>query len=596
MKIRSFTLKLILSYCIVIFVSFGFVAFFLDRSLEENSLLNIRASLVTQAGLIEARIPAESLAREDAGSLAQVVYDLSSRTKCRITVVNAKGKVLADSGISREEIPLMENHLYRPEIKSALSGRVGSDIRYSPTLKIDMLYVALPLKGAAAPLGAVRLALPLESVQRTLSAIRKTILLGLLFALGTALVLGSIVARLTMEPVKKMIQVSRRFSEGDFSKRVLRPSEDEIGELATALNRMAQDIEHKIGEIRTQNQKLAAVFNSMIEGVIVLDGTGRIVSVNAAIEKIFGAAKGHAEGKVFLEAIRNNDIAEVISAVLKAGKPVTSEITLIYPVRGTFEVSAAPVFDHDAVTGCLVVIHDITELRRLEAVRSDFVANVSHELKTPLTSIKGFVETLLEGALEDRENNRNFLKIIQEHAERLNNLVEDLLSLSSLESKGMILDKRSFDLEQQLENVIAGFKSQLNKKHIKISNELPPHVFVTADKDRIEHVFTNLLDNAVKFNTENGVIRVYSREVPDGIKVVVEDSGTGIPEKDIPRIFERFYRVDKARSRELGGTGLGLSIVKHIIELHGGSVGVESSEGFGSRFWFILPVSQNRSA
>jgi len=222
-------------------------------------------------------------------------------------------------------------------------------------------------------------------------------------------------------------------------------------------------------------------------------------------------------------------------------------------------------------------------------MRSDFVANVSHELKTPLTSIKGFVETLLEGALDDKENNRNFLKIIYDHTERLNNLVEDLLSLSHLESKEIILNKKSFNLRQQLEEAISTFKAQLKKNGIEVKNELPISISVTADQDRMEQVFTNLIDNAIKFNKEKGAIRIYIQEVNGKIKVFVEDKGIGIPEKDIPRIFERFYRVDKARSRELGGTGLGLSIVKHIVELHGGNVGVESAEGLGSKFWFTIP-------
>jgi two-component system phosphate regulon sensor histidine kinase PhoR len=483
----------------------------------------------------------------------------------------------------------MENHLYRPEVKTALSGIIGSDTRYSPTLKIDMLYVALPLKVENSSVGVLRLALTLESVDKTLFAIRKTVLLGLFFALALALVLGSIVARRIITPINRMILVSRKFSEGDFSRRVLQSSKDEIGELSVTLNKMAQDIENKIKEINAQNQKLSAIFNSMIEGVIVVDKTGYIVSINSTIEKIFGVSKDNVERKGFLEAIRNNDIAEVVNAILKEGKPLTKEITLIYPIRRIFEVSATPIFDNNATTGCLVVIHDITELRRLETMRSDFVANVSHELKTPLTSIKGFVETLLEGALEDKENNRTFLKIIQDHAERLNNLIEDLLSLSHLESKENTLNKKSFNLSQQIEGVISGFKVQLKKKNIQIKNELPVNISVTADKDRIEQVFTNLLDNAIKFNKEKGFVRIYSQEMNGGIKVVVEDSGIGIPEKDLSRIFERFYRVDKARSRELGGTGLGLSIVKHIMELHSGSTGVESTEGFGSKFWFILP-------
>jgi len=589
MKIRSFKLKLIFSYIFVILVSFGFIAFFLDKNLEENSLQNIRSSLITQAKLIEVQISPESLKQEDIASLERLVKALSLRTLCRITIINSKGKVLADSEKSENDVLLMENHLYRPEVKTALTGSISSDTRYSPTLKIDMLYVALPLKAENNTLGVLRLALTLESVGRTLFAIRKTVLFGLLFSLALALVLGLIVARRIITPINRMIQVSHKFSEGDFGLRVLQPSKDEIGELAVTLNKMAQDIENKIKEINIQNQKLSAIFNSMIEGVVVLDKAGRIVSVNSSIEKIFGVSKDSVRNRVFLEAIRNNDIAEVINTILKEGKSLTTEITLIYPVRRIFAVSAAPVFDNNATTGCLLVIHDITELRRLETMRSDFVANVSHELKTPLTSIKGFVETLLEGALEDKENNRNFLKIIQDHAERLNNLVEDLLSLSHLESREITLNKRSIDLKQQVDDVISGFKAELKKKNIEIRDELSANVLISADKDRIEQVFTNLFDNAIKFNKENGSIRIFSQEINGRIKIVVEDSGIGIPEKDLPRIFERFYRVDKARSRELGGTGLGLSIVKHIIELHKGSVGVESTEGFGSKFWFILP-------
>jgi two-component system phosphate regulon sensor histidine kinase PhoR len=432
------------------------------------------------------------------------------------------------------------------------------------------------------------LSLPLESVQKTLFAIRKIVLIGLTFALIFAFILGSIVAGRTIKPINRMIQISRRFSKGDFSRRIIQVSKDEIGELAATLNKMAQDIEDKIKEVKTQNQKLAAIFNSMIEGIIVVDKTSHIISINPTIEKIFSVSRKEVEGKAFLEAIRNNDTYEIISSVLTKGKPLSAEISLILPVRKTFEINAAPIFDNNIVSGCLIVIHDITEIRRLETVRSDFVANVSHELKTPLTSIKGFVETLLEGALDDKENNRNFLKIIQDHAERLDSLVNDLLSLSHLESKEIMLKKTNFNLRQQVEGVISGFRSQLKKKDIEIKNELPAGISLTADKDRLEQVVINLIDNAIKFNKEKGFVRIYGEEINGKIKITIEDSGIGIPEKDIPRIFERFYRVDKARSRELGGTGLGLSIVKHIVELHGGSVGVESTEGFGSKFWFIL--------
>ncbi len=587
---RSFKFKLILSYLLVVLVSFGVIAFFLDRQLEDNSLRDIKTSLINQGKLIENQIAAESLNKTGTVYLETLVRTLSPRIKCRLTIINSEGKVLAESEKSNQEISLMESHRNRLEVAKALNGEIGIDTRYSSTLKINMMYVALPLKDKSEIIGALRLALPLESVQRALFEIRKTVFVGLLFALVLAFILGSVVSGRTVKSINRIIQISRKFSEGDFSRRITHGSKDEIDELAATLNKMAQDIEDKIKEIRKQNQELSAVLNSMIEGVVVVDKAGYVVSINPTVEKIFGVMKGDAEGKYFLEAIRNNDISGVINDVLKKGESASGEISLVWPVRKIFQINATPIFDNEKVGGCLAVIHDITEIRRLETMRSDFVANVSHELKTPLTSIKGFVETLLESALDDKENNRIFLKIIQDHAERLNNLVNDLLSLSYLESKDITLNKQDFDLRREAEEVILGFSSQLKKGGIEVKNELPADLSVKADKERVGQVLTNLLDNAIKFNKEKGSIRVYSQKSIGKLKIVVEDLGIGIPEKDIPRIFERFYRVDKARSRELGGTGLGLSIVKHIVELHGGRVGVESAEGFGSKFWFTLPV------
>jgi len=374
-----------------------------------------------------------------------------------------------------------------------------------------------------------------------------------------------------------------------FAYKISIDSRDELEKLASTLNKMAKKLEDKINEIEIKNQHLLAIFESMVEGILVVDKTSRIISVNTTVEKIFNISKKDLEGKIFLEAIRNNGLSDIISKVLKTGEFTWCELSLMWPVQKIFQINASPVFEKGIVSGCLLVIHDMTEIRRLETMRRDFVANVSHELKTPLTSIKGFLETLLEGALDDKENNRRFLIIMQNHTERLNKLVDDLLSLSHLESKEMLLKKDIFNLRQQVEKVITNYEVQLKNRDIKIKNELPISISVNADKDKLEGVFTNLIDNAVKFNKEKGIIRIYSQDEERRIKIVIEDSGIGIPEKDIPRIFERFYRVDKARSRELGGTGLGLSIVKHIVELHGGNVGVESVEGLGSKVWFTLP-------
>jgi len=355
------------------------------------------------------------------------------------------------------------------------------------------------------------------------------------------------------------------------------------------LQKALQDASWKIDELEIQMRSIGGIVASMVEAVIVVDKDTRILSINPTIENIFNVKREDAQGKLFLEVIRNNDISEIIERVLENKGVVQKELMLSWPVQKTFQINASPILEDNFISGCLLVIHDITEIRRLEKVRSDFVANISHELKTPLTSIKGFVETLLEGALEDNENSRDFLRIINEHTNRLNNLINDLLALSYLESKEAELEKEKVNIRQLLEEVLSGFKAQLNKKGIEVKNELMPNFVLVADKEKIQQVIINLIDNAIKFNKENCFIRIYCEDLNDKVKIIIEDSGVGIPSKDIPRIFERFYRVDKARSRELGGTGLGLSIVKHIVELHGGSVGVESTEGLGSKFYFYLP-------
>ncbi|MDD5408744.1 MAG: ATP-binding protein, partial [Candidatus Omnitrophica bacterium] len=422
-----------------------------------------------------------------------------------------------------------------------------------------------------------------------LSSVRKTIIIGLFFTLGLAFVLASVLAKALIKPINRIIYASSKFAQGDFSRRIFQGSNDEIGMLGATLNKMAQDIEEKIREIATKNQHLEAIFNSMIEGVIVTDDSSRVISINHAIEELFDTMGPAMRGKFFLEGIRNSEIAELINSAMGLAKSISKEITLIMPVQRIIQVNVSPIFEQDKVTGSVTVVHDITGIRRLETMRRDFVANVSHELKTPLTSIKGFVETLLEGAMEDKENSINFLKIINNHVDRLNTLIDDLLDLSYIESKEAVLSKDKLGLSGLVNEAMSGFKSQAKKKGIELSFESPQGLEIFADKSKIEQVLVNLIDNAIKYNKEKGFVRIYSEQLADKIKIIIEDSGPGIPAKDIPRIFERFYRVDKARSRQLGGTGLGLSIVKHIIELHSGSVGVESIEGLGSKFWFILP-------
>ena len=586
---RSFRSKLILSYVLVVLISFGFIAVFLDKNLENRSLQEIKDSLIIQGNLVIPQIESKELISRNSAYLDNLIQKLSPRMQCRITLITPQGRVLVDSQKPLDQALLMENHSLRPEVIQAMRTGRGEEIRYSSTLRIDMLYVALAIKDNADIIGILRLALPLKGVENTLAVIRKTIILSLVFALGFAFLLGSVLAASITRPVNRITGISRDFAKGDFRRRISLSSGDEIGELAATLNNMAQALEERIKQIQGQGQQLTAIFNSMVEGVIATDSRGRIISLNPPAEKIFSVKKDGILGKTFLEAIRNNDISEIINRTLRQRNAVSQELSLNWPLQRVFQVSASAIFENEKVSGCLLVIHDITEIRKLETVRRDFVANVSHELKTPLTSIKGFVETLLEGGLEDKGNSRQFLKIIQEHTERLNSLINDLLDLSCIESKELVLHKQSINLRVLAQRVLSGFDSGAKKKSILLVNELDEKLNLTVDEDRIEQVFTNLIDNAVKFNRDKGLVKIYSRDEGDKVKIVVEDTGAGIPTKDLPRIFERFYRVDKARSRELGGTGLGLSIVKHIIELHSGSVGVESLEGAGSKFWFVLP-------
>lgn len=392
------------------------------------------------------------------------------------------------------------------------------------------------------------------------------------------------------QQIKKIKEVLEEVEKGDLRPRVDIYSNDPLGRLARAIDQAISALASQISSLKKEAAQAQAILSGMSEGVIAVGADERILLLNPAAQEIFGIKKQDVEGRLFLEVVRNSDISEIIGAVLKEGQPISRELTLVLPVQKDFKINASPTLENNRVAGCVLVIHDITQMRRLEKVRSDFVANVSHELKTPLTSIKGFVETLLSGALEDKKDSREFLKIIQEQANRLDALSNDLLDLASLEDKGITLNRENVNLKELADKVLVVFEGELKKKEIEAKNELAENLIVGADKNKIEQVFTNLIDNAVKFNRQKGSVRIYAQDVfGDKVKVIIKDSGCGIPARDIPRVFERFYRVDKARSRALGGTGLGLSIVKHIVELHCGAAGLESVEGLGSEFFFILP-------
>ncbi len=442
------------------------------------------------------------------------------------------------------------------------------------------LLISYALVGAAACL-LTALLLGAWPAQR-----REVLLLALGLSSFFAFLSAWLVIRVLSGSLAEITGVARRFAAGDLSSRIPVRSSGEIGELSATLNAMADELGRRVRDAELRRLELEAAFSNMAEAVVVTDGAGVIARMNPRARELL-LAPGGASGKRLMDMPGGPELSAAALKALAGGFPVSSETLSGSGI--VLSVTASPIREQGSIGGCVVVARDITAERRLEAMRRDFVANVSHELRTPLTAIKGYVETLLDGALDDKAHAREFLGVIGEHAKRLDNIVSDLLKLSRLESGAFLLEKSEAELQPLAAGILAGFPARFVSGPVKVSNMLASGLKVRVDRARLEQVFINLLDNAVKFTPPGGSVEISAQDLHDSVKVLVRDDGPGIPAEHLPRLFERFYRVDKARSRELGGTGLGLSIVRHIVELHGGSVGVESAEGKGSTFWFTIP-------
>ena len=405
-------------------------------------------------------------------------------------------------------------------------------------------------------------------------------------------VMGSAVFHIVSSPLSEIADMTRRIARGDFSKKALTRSSDEIGNIATSLNYMADEIKEKMAGLSSEKTKLEAVVSGMFEGVILTNAKGDIVLANPAIRKFFAVDLLH-KGKIPIEVIRNSAIHDIVDMVLKKKQRFTTkELVINVPEEKVIQINGVPVVEEGKLEGAILVFHDITELRRLERMRQDFVANVSHELRTPIASIKGYAETLLGGAINDKANAKDFVEIIYRDSERLAQLISDLLDLSGIESGKMKMAIVPLDVRNILERAIKIMDKQAKDKELSINLNLKDVLpRILADEARMLQVLINLLDNSVKYTMSGGTITVSAQPKGRYIQIDISDTGIGIPDKDMPRIFERFYRVDKARSRELGGTGLGLSIVKHIVQSHKGEVWVKSAVGKGSTFSFIIPVA-----
>lgn len=414
------------------------------------------------------------------------------------------------------------------------------------------------------------------------------------FAVGAAWVLSSWAVSGIAKQLGEVTKAAQRIARGDWETQLSLDDAGEIGELAAAINSISLTIKRSMRDLLESKGSLEAVLANMESGVLLFDSCGRVNLINPAAERLLGVRAEEALGKQHVEVVKNYSLSSLIEGVLSSWQPGRIEASIIYPKERTVDAHAAPIFGvQGEPRGVVVVLYDISELKHLERVRSEFVANVSHELKTPVTAVKGFAETLLSGALYNFRAAEEFVNIIYEEAERLSRLIHDLLELSKIESKGFRLRIEPVELDREITRIVDKLKPQFIKKGLALSTDLPPEpVIVKADRDQIEQVLLNLLDNSLKYTPSGGEVEVSLRREGNEAVVAVRDTGIGIPREDLPRIFERFYRVDKARSRKLGGTGLGLSIVKHIVEAHRGRVWVESELGKGSTFYFSLPLDE----
>jgi two-component system, OmpR family, phosphate regulon sensor histidine kinase PhoR len=578
-----------------IFLKFAFVAmallalagagaqYLVSRITEQNFRADLEASLAEKTRM--ARTVFESEPEERYRELAVA---LAADAHARVTVIRNDGQVVADSGA---DASTMENHAARAEFAAALGGREGVSRRISGTVKEDLLYYAVPMRG-----GAVRLALPIPAIEARVAEVRGRIVRVVLVALAPALALALLLARRFSNRLSLAIGYSQRLAKGDFQARIPEMGAGELGELAATLQRTGEQLRSMFEQLQEERSRFAAAVNGIGEGILVADRKLRAVLFNPAMEQMLPQARLFKGAS--LEEWDNAEIPELFRRVLDSGEAYSVEVQVHEPVDRSWKVSCAPIVSRKGkVQAVVAVFYDITELDRVDRMRKDFVINVSHELRTPLAAIQGYAETLLDGAIDDPGVNRRFMKILWQNAERLAQLTADLMTLSQIEVKTREFAFSPHPVAELVQQAGDSIRGIAEKKGIRVETEPPNATLVCeCDSGAIHQILNNLLDNAVKYTPEGGAIALGARQRDGRVEYFVRDTGAGIPAEHIPRLFERFYRVDKARSRELGGTGLGLAIVKHLVLAHRGTVRVESEPGRGSTFYFELPLRQPSTA
>jgi len=598
LPMNKFRAKLTLILIALIGCSMLLAGLFMAKVLQDSHIEALEINMERELKVIAATVDWSRT-----GSEAELMSYYTERTRqlktsagARLTYVRSDGKVLGDSDQNPAQ---MDNHLTRPEIgESALNG-VGFTTRYSDTLKENMLYAAMPLKDQDNRIiGYLRLSMSLAQVDATIRQLWYFLLAGLLVLFLIAIAVSYRIARGITRPIEKITRVAKQITNLNYEARVPVYNNDEVGQLGQAINRMADSLHLQMDRIRENEQRLAGVLENMVSGLMMIDREERIVLLNRSAEDILGFSAVELLGKKYSEAKQQFEFTKLIEEIFQIREPIREEVMFYYPAERILEINLNPMgHEEEEWSGVLIVLHDITAMRRLERMRSEFVANVSHELKTPIAAVKGFAETLLAGALNDKETAKSFLQIIFDESERLNRLIGDILELSKIESKRIPMIFSPVHLSDFIAKSFSMLQTEADKKHIELSMQVPGDLYLEADEDRLRQILINLLSNGINYTQEGGKVKVRVEPVDQGrdsdyerLRIIVSDTGIGIPRKDLPRIFERFYRVDKARSRSSGGTGLGLSIVKHLVELHKGTIRVDSEVGSGTKFTIELPV------
>lgn len=524
-------------------------------------------------------------------ALQSQIRILGDQIDTRVTIVSMSGQVLADSNQSTiADVAQMENHKDRLELVQAASDGYGTSERVSPTLGEPLLYVALRLDQDGKPAGLVRAALPMTTVIAEVRTIQRLIWLVAVVVSIAVAALSYVLAARIVKPIQTLTTAAESVAAGEYQQNVYLQNHDELGVLAKSFNRMTKELNVRETQLRESNRRLITVLEGMVEGVIALDDRERVVLANAAAGRLLGFVPAEAEGRPLLEVARNRPIHEALTVSDSADSRHT-EIEL-GDEEGRVVGINSTLLSSEPSTRCILVLHDLTELRRLESLRQEFVANVSHELKTPLSCIKAYAETLLSGAIDDVENNRRFVGQIDEQAERLSELILDLLSIARIESGQQAFEVSAVNVADVAHACITSNQAAATSKEIMLAvGGSPEGLLVSADEEGVRQILNNLIDNAIKYSPEAGTVSVTWRLEDTNACIEVRDTGPGISAEFLPRLFERFFRVDKARSRELGGTGLGLSIVKHLAQSFGGGVEVESQVGEGTVFTVTLPAT-----